>query len=384
METLDKKIDVLCKAFQNGKIPIITDDTRFWMVRSKKGFFYNEFVNKEYIAVGWNCITEKTPLSDENLDVLIKQSHPYVKQCTKVKNKCNFIINEMKKNDIVILPNKGMSEITIALVGEYYEDVTKTVEIENEFAAKIETSAKDLIDTDCPYIKRRKIAVLRSISTEKINYHLYQTLRNYNGVDDIDEKANMILGLLYNVFIYKETLYISLEVTQKQDIALSDISGLLYGSSRYFEEAVDRKDVTVKINVSSQGGIDLALIKGIEIVEKYGPGAIITFIAIILIGYLATKIDFPKLIRDIYCIPTYCRQEKIKEEIAKIDLEIKKADLEEKRQKNDMSLKRTPKEFAAQLLSTTSEPLNINIKKLSDEKIHELSRIEKNNGKLEP
>lgn len=42
-----------------------------------------------------------------------------------------------------------------------------------------------------------------------------------------------------------------------------------------------------------------------------------------------------------------------------------------------MSLKRTPKELAAQLLSATSEPLNINIKKLSDEKIHELSRIEK-------
>lgn len=32
-------------------IPRISKDTNFWMVRAKRGFFFDEFLRKEYIAV---------------------------------------------------------------------------------------------------------------------------------------------------------------------------------------------------------------------------------------------------------------------------------------------------------------------------------------------
>lgn len=33
-------------------IPTISDTTNFWMVRTKRGFFFDEFLKEEYIAIG--------------------------------------------------------------------------------------------------------------------------------------------------------------------------------------------------------------------------------------------------------------------------------------------------------------------------------------------
>lgn len=51
----------------------------------------------------------------------LKYAHPFVNQTTKAINKCKAFIEEMKENDIVVIPNRGLSEITIAVVGKYYE-----------------------------------------------------------------------------------------------------------------------------------------------------------------------------------------------------------------------------------------------------------------------
>ena len=38
-------------------IPKIDEDTNFWMIRTKRGFFFDEFVTQGFIAIGWNSIT---------------------------------------------------------------------------------------------------------------------------------------------------------------------------------------------------------------------------------------------------------------------------------------------------------------------------------------
>lgn len=46
-------------------VKIISDNIRFWMIRTKKGYFYREFVKKGYVALGWNEIHQSTDISDE-------------------------------------------------------------------------------------------------------------------------------------------------------------------------------------------------------------------------------------------------------------------------------------------------------------------------------
>ena len=53
-------------ALNEFTIPEIPEDTKFWMVRTKKGYFYDEFVSKRFVAIGWNAIDKKTDKSEKN------------------------------------------------------------------------------------------------------------------------------------------------------------------------------------------------------------------------------------------------------------------------------------------------------------------------------
>ena len=47
-----------------------------------------------------------------------------------VINKCHSFINDIKANDILVIPSAKSSYVTFALAGEYYEDDSKTLELE--------------------------------------------------------------------------------------------------------------------------------------------------------------------------------------------------------------------------------------------------------------
>ena len=51
---------VLLNELLNFKVPIISEKTRFWMVRTQKGYFYSEFISKNFVALAWNNIDQKT------------------------------------------------------------------------------------------------------------------------------------------------------------------------------------------------------------------------------------------------------------------------------------------------------------------------------------
>ena len=52
------------------KIPKINGETNFWMIRSKAGYFYTEYIEKEFIALGWNYIDNGTSFSGDNVERL--------------------------------------------------------------------------------------------------------------------------------------------------------------------------------------------------------------------------------------------------------------------------------------------------------------------------
>ena len=52
----------------NFKIPEVSNDTKFWMIRTKKGYFYNEFIGKKFVALAWNSVTCNTDFSEKSRD----------------------------------------------------------------------------------------------------------------------------------------------------------------------------------------------------------------------------------------------------------------------------------------------------------------------------
>lgn len=87
----------------NYEILQVDENVRFWMIRTKKGYFYNEFINNNFIALAWNIIDSKTNFSQGSSETLkdnILLNYSEIKRPTTVINKCKTFIHEVKKEII--------------------------------------------------------------------------------------------------------------------------------------------------------------------------------------------------------------------------------------------------------------------------------------------
>jgi len=92
----------LLDAIENFSVPIIPPTTHFWMTRTKKGYFYNEFLSKRFVALAWNNISQETDFSESNKDSLkddILMTFKEIHRPSTVINKCHSFIYEIKTND---------------------------------------------------------------------------------------------------------------------------------------------------------------------------------------------------------------------------------------------------------------------------------------------
>ena len=82
----------------------IDEDKKFWMVRTKKGFFFQEFINNKFIALGWNAITQETDFGKSQEDVLrdlIKNKYGDSRP-TGAINKCKSFIFDISVGDYIL------------------------------------------------------------------------------------------------------------------------------------------------------------------------------------------------------------------------------------------------------------------------------------------
>lgn len=151
--TKDEQL-VLLNSILNFQVPTIPDDTRFWMVRTQKGYFYNEFITRRFVALAWNNIDSNTDFSESSREALkddILMEFKEINRLSTVINKCITFINEIKEGDILIIPSAGSKYITFATAGGYYEDTSKTVDLEHTIIYRIKNHDVDINDVSCPY-----------------------------------------------------------------------------------------------------------------------------------------------------------------------------------------------------------------------------------------
>ena len=65
MQTIEQLLQeqTFLESILNFNLRIIDSNVHFWMIRTKKGYFYNEFISNGFVALAWNIVTEKTDFS---------------------------------------------------------------------------------------------------------------------------------------------------------------------------------------------------------------------------------------------------------------------------------------------------------------------------------
>ena len=278
----------------NVVIPDVSDDTNFWLIRTKGGYFYDEFVHDGFVALGWNHIDRSMSFDEKNVELLktqIKERYGDIKPGTAV-NKCIRYINEMKAGDYVLVPNEGGSKVTIGILGEYYEEDYDFIK-ERITILKIENGEAEIGRVKCPYRKRRHMTAILTVSASRLGYKLLKGMSSYHGLSDMNNYAVDILNCLYDCYTYKGNMMFSLNIAKKEPIKARELSKLMYGVTELFCDLTEEELVSVTVNLNSPGKITVRLEKGYEKLKK---GAIpLVAIYLVVFGGSGFGFEFPGL-----------------------------------------------------------------------------------------
>ena len=330
----DDELAVL-KTILNYQISEVSEDTRFWMIRTKKGYFYNEFIGKKFVALAWNSISKDTDFSDqakESLKDLIVLEYPEIKRPSTVINKCSSFIDDVKPNDILVIPSAKSTFITFAFAGEYYEDESKTVEIEKTVIYRIDHKDVEINEVSCPYKKRRHIVPIRTVKSEEINYSLYRAISNYHGISNLDNYSRYILSMIYNVYLYLNNLNVIFNVRKQGAIGPRLLSSILYGTTDYLcNIGIDEHKISTQVNINSPGPIDFLVVDIYNFLKtNYLP--ILGMLAVAGGGsFLTFKFPgLPQIIKDIFTIPEEIKIKKLEAEKTELEIIEKKIEIMER------------------------------------------------------
>lgn len=363
-------------------IPEISEDTKFWMIRTKKGCFYDEFISKRFVAIGWNFIDKKTDKSESNQETLksyLEEKYGE-KRPQMAINKCIKFISEIEEGDIIIIPNKGTKKITFAKAGGYYEEHFSEEE-ELRVIEAIEDREWEVKQIECPYNKRRRIEILKTVSVSEVNIHLYMALTNYHGLSSMQEYAKMILDSIYPLYIYNNICSLQIGINNKNEINANAISLLVAGVTGCLKGVSGEEDIYATMNLNSPGKISCWFSKegkqdsnGKNVFDALKNGkskAMLLLLIVAITGGQAkvgsVELSLPgivKTIEDVKTIDTNVKKKKIEVKKLEIDNFEEKYDIYKKLKDDNIDIN----EFKNDLdkIIRAGEDLNLGFNKLTD------------------
>lgn len=258
---------------------IINPERNYWLVRTKGGKFFEDFYFQGYIAIGWNNININ--LSDERDkkdiidDMKTKVSELYQEEKVpgRPAGQIYRFIKEMKKGDIVIVPNADSKYIAF---GELTEDNMYLANVESD-DVEIDTLEKALLyngdetyiteslaEISCPFSKRRKVRWIKEMDRNQLDSSLYALLNSHGTISEANKYAYSIDRELSSFYIKGEKAHLVYKVTTEEDVSAVDLINFVCNNLEFidiynqlFDDNISKKDVIMKLNVQSPGPIDL-------------------------------------------------------------------------------------------------------------------------------
>ena len=256
------------------KIPSVSEGIHYWIIRTNGGDYYEDFTLHEYISISWDYVSlsilytkdddeikrlievyEKMSTTPEDSD---DESDGTTKgKITAILNKINRFVFEIDKGDIILIPSKNSDRIAIAeVVGDVYET-------ENYVESYLQANPTTEI-IPCPYRKRRKIKVLKTITKGQMDIYLARGFNSQHALSCMDEYAPYINRTIYGIYSRGDELHTTLHAGHPNGLTLKELvefSTLLEKTAssiaQQCEIPFNPSQVEVKLNIHSPGLIEL-------------------------------------------------------------------------------------------------------------------------------
>lgn len=288
-------------------IPKIDSNCNFWMIRTNNGAFYNEYIKERFVSIGWNAINKNMleQYQHYELKAIISKKYQKEKQPGSPVNKCIRFINEISENDIVLII--GDYEIAFAVIKGYFEHIDNTTTIQEEIKTDelISKNNHRIGSIKCPYIKRRKIEIIRTMRIPDLNPNLYKAyILNRHSLSSLNDYAEFILSACYDVYVFRNIATITFRSNFTKRLRTLDVSGFIYYATKLLCFDTE-KNISTKIHLSSPGDILFQIENGVVFIEEHWE--LFVALALILFGgnieVASIKTSMPSLknaIMDLY------------------------------------------------------------------------------------
>lgn len=240
-------------------LPIVNPSRQYWLVRTESGDYYEEFRDKNYIAIGWNEI----PLSDissmnadptnEGLLIRIKNklidNDDFDTERGKKSSQSKAIAQllkftyELKRGDIVVIPSSNSDYLS--------------------FGEILETPVFVEYGGICPFAKRKRVLwIKKDIRRLSLDSNLYRFIYAHQTINNVTEYSEYINTTLFDFYTINGRASLVLRVRKNDDFDSFGI-GTLYSDLLYFMkefsiyngEEIKSGDINVKFDLQSPGTI---------------------------------------------------------------------------------------------------------------------------------
>ena len=255
-------------------IPVVPENIHYWIIRTNGGDYYDDFILHNYISISWDYVSLNI-LYNKNDDEIKRLIEIYEKnstlkedsddesdgttkgKITAILNKINRFVFEIDKGDIILIPSKNSDRITIAEVsGDVYET-------ENYVETYLQANPTTEI-VPCPYRKRRKIKILKTITKGQMDIYLAKGFNSQHALSNMDEYAPYINRTIYSIYSKGDELHTTLHAGHPNGLTLKELiefsTQLEKAASSIAQQCeipFDSSQVEVKLNIHSPGLIEL-------------------------------------------------------------------------------------------------------------------------------
>lgn len=280
MNTIQDKIE----NFYNN-VQQISDDKKYWLIRTQSGELYDTFSASSYISIGYNEISLEVihnirKANVEDFDVvrhiknLVIDTYEEEKRPGLVASQIFNFTYKIKKGDTVIIPSENSAFVYFGVVEE-----TNLMAVNQEK------------DDDCPYYRRKRIKWIKQVKRRELEPSLFNMFFSHNTVNDISKYAKSIESTINDYFIRDNEEHLIFNVERNEDIGAIDLFQLGYCllnlTNDFFNEnglEFDINDFDVKINLNSKGKI--------KFITNFGRGAFILGLMTLFINGGGGTFDF--------------------------------------------------------------------------------------------
>jgi predicted Mrr-cat superfamily restriction endonuclease len=228
----------------------------YWFVRTQGGSYYNDFLSNGYIAIGYEEISfsdisaaNKSETGKNILTEIIKKKFPAEARPGFISHQLIDFAYNISKGDIVIIPSNLSEYISI---GEVVE-------------TPIYQAKKQLLDEECPFLKRKKIKWLRiNVPLDSLDSKLITLKYSQKTITKVnDELTTFFDRIITPLFIKENDAHLSLDIRKKEKInayelfqTWTELLDLTEEFGKENEIEIDKKSFDIKINVQSPGTIE--------------------------------------------------------------------------------------------------------------------------------